>query len=100
MRNHRLHRLALLTQGVALVGLGMSQLACGKDGAPPGEPIHVNSPAPTPPTPPTPPAPVAEPKAPEPIPSATAQAVAPTAPPTTMPHMNAPPKKPPPAPTK
>ena len=43
MRSHRLNRLALLTQGAALVGLGLSQLACGKDAAPPNEPIHVNA---------------------------------------------------------
>lgn len=44
MRNHRLGRLALLTQGAALVGLGMTQLACRKDATPPAEPVHVNSP--------------------------------------------------------
>lgn len=37
MRSHRLDRLARLTQGVALVGLGISGVACG------GEP-RVNSP--------------------------------------------------------
>lgn len=37
MRSHRLDRLARLTQGIALVGLGISEAACG------GEP-RVNSP--------------------------------------------------------
>lgn len=39
MRSHRLDRLARLTQGVALVGLGITGVACG------GEP-RVNSPHP------------------------------------------------------
>ena len=109
MRNHRLGRLALLTQGAALVGLGMTQLACGKDATPPVEPLHVNSP----------PIPQAEVDAAPPAPSAQAAPSAgtppeaphtPNAPPPTVsdagvgsgitrPMMNAPPKKLPPAPT-
>jgi hypothetical protein len=50
MRSHRLTRLALLTHGVALVGLGSADLACSKE--PVNEPIHVNSPPlPLPPQP-------------------------------------------------
>jgi len=41
MRSHRLNRLALLTQGVALIGLGAADLACSKE--PVAEPIHVNA---------------------------------------------------------
>ena len=101
MRNHRLGRLALLTRGAALVGLGMTQLACGKDATPPTEPSHVNSP----------PMPRPEVDAAPPGPS-----VPPDLPPTTnappmnasdagagpgigRPTMNAPPKKLPPAPS-
>lgn len=73
MRRHRLHRLTLLTQGVALVGLGLAEGACHKDPPPlqpdephinappdptvsaptppPSVPVHVNAPAPT--TPPS-----------------------------------------------
>jgi hypothetical protein len=50
MRSHRLNRLTLLTQGIALVGFGMSELACGNkptvNGPAPEEP-HINAP-PTP----------------------------------------------------
>ncbi len=42
MRSHRLNRLALLTQGVALIGLGAADMACSKE--PVSEPIHINSP--------------------------------------------------------
>lgn len=42
MRSHRLNRLALLTQGVALIGLGATDLACGKEKT--NEQIHINSP--------------------------------------------------------
>ena len=47
MRSHRLNRLALLTQGVALIGLGASDMACSKE--PVADPIHVNSPPQDPP---------------------------------------------------
>jgi hypothetical protein len=42
MRSHRLNRLALLTHGVALIGLGGADLACSKE--PVNDPISVNSP--------------------------------------------------------
>jgi hypothetical protein len=42
MRSHRLNRLALLTHGVALIGLGGADLGCSKE--PVTEPIHINSP--------------------------------------------------------
>ena len=42
MRSHRLNRLALLTQGVALVGLGAADIACSKEPVP--EQLHINSP--------------------------------------------------------
>ena len=42
MRSHRLNRLALLTQGVALIGLGAADMACSKEPVP--DPISVNSP--------------------------------------------------------
>lgn len=54
MRSHRLSRLALLTQGVALVGLGLSELACSKDPPPVtsgSEPPHMNAPPESPPPP-------------------------------------------------
>jgi hypothetical protein len=48
MRPHRLDRLARLTQGIALVGLGISEAACGGEprvNAPhPDEQPHVNAP--------------------------------------------------------
>ena len=43
MRAHRLNRLALLTRGIAVVGLGLADLACGKSAPAPEEP-HINSP--------------------------------------------------------
>lgn len=46
MRSHRLNRLALLTQGVALIGLGAGNAACSKE--PVNDPISVNSPPQTP----------------------------------------------------
>jgi hypothetical protein len=58
MRFHRLTRLARLTQGAALVGVGLVDSGCQKD--PPPEPPHINSTA-TPTT--TPPAPDAGPAA-------------------------------------
>jgi hypothetical protein len=102
MREHRLGRLASLTQGAALVGLGLVQTGCGKDGAPPTEPPHVNAP-------PQPTMVVAAPDA-GPLPPPTTN----DAPPTTnaaptigavdagapRPTLNAPPKKIPPAPGK
>jgi len=92
MRSHRLNRLALLTQGVALVGLGISALACGdppRVNAPPSEPPQVNSPPKEPP--------VASASA---TPSASSSAVTKGPPPTAPMHVNSPPMKPPPAPTK
>lgn len=104
MRNHRLGRLALLTQGVALVGLGMTQLACGKDASPPVEPVHVNSPplpeadASTAPTPIT--SVVAPPEAPRTTNSPPTLATdAGVGPGIGRPTMNAPPKKLPTAPS-
>src|SRR5690348_3658876 len=96
MRHHRLNRLALLTQGAALVGLGISQLGCGKDAAPPTERPHINSP-------PEPvPADAASPPPPTPTASASgsssATSVVGVAPPSPI-RVNAPPKKLPPAPT-
>jgi hypothetical protein len=41
MRSHRLNRLALLTQGVALIGVGAADVACSKE--PVAEPIHINA---------------------------------------------------------
>jgi hypothetical protein len=70
MRSHRLSRLTLLTQGIALIGFGMSELACAKDqpnvNGPNPEPLHINAP---------------------PTPTASDSAVVPT--PDNMPHMNA-----------
>jgi hypothetical protein len=43
---HRLTRLALLTQGVALVGAGAAGAACGKESGLTGrdhEPLHINA---------------------------------------------------------
>jgi hypothetical protein len=95
MRDHRLNRLALLTQGVALVGLGISQLGCGKDAAPPNELPHINAP-------PQPVSTDAAPPVAPPTPSASAASSAGNAafaiPPSPI-RVNAPPKKPPPAPT-
>jgi len=100
MRNHRLDRLARLTQGAALVGLGMTQLACSKDGtSPPAEPVHVNSPPmPRPEVDAAPPAALPS----ESPPSANAPPMAADAgggPGVGRPTMNAPPRKLPPAPT-
>ena len=112
MRNRRLGRLALLTQGAALVGLGMTQLACRKDATPPAEPVHVNSP-PLPPLPPLPPASASAATPPPPVLTANTP---PELPPTTSsplmnttdageglgigrPTMNAPPRKLSPAPS-
>ena len=67
MRSHRLNRLTLLTQGIALIGFGMSELACGNASPPivngpapeaphvnappaPTEPAHVNAPPTTAPS--------------------------------------------------
>jgi len=60
MRSKNLTRLARLTQGIALVGFGASELACAKDSPSGGsEPdFHINAP----PTP-TPSAPVTAPPA-------------------------------------
>ena len=48
MRSHRLSRLTLLTQGIALIGFGMSELACAKEqptvNGPSPEPHHINAP--------------------------------------------------------
>lgn len=46
MHEHRLQRLARLTRGVALVGIGATTLACQKDpqGMNGPEPIHTNAP--------------------------------------------------------
>ena len=44
MRTPRLHRLTLLTNGVALLGFGISDLACHKDPPQPPEVIHINAP--------------------------------------------------------
>lgn len=60
MHTHRLNRLAKLTRGVALVGVGAT-FAChdqpatmnGPDPNPTHEPIHVNAPAPQPSAPPS-----------------------------------------------
>jgi len=71
MRPHRLHRLTLLTRGVALLGLGAPAAACHKAATDGGnEPIHINAPF----TPP--PADAADPAAPS---SSTAAAGAPDA---------------------
>jgi hypothetical protein len=43
MRHHRLERLARLTQGAALVGASLFDVACGKEPVKPEEP-HINSP--------------------------------------------------------
>ena len=95
MRNHRLNRLALLTQGIALVGFGISTtLACG-------DPPHVNSAPPQSPEPPhvnapPSPGPVASPSAAD---AGAADPTPPATPPPTSPiHVNSPPKKPPSAP--
>ncbi|HSO40101.1 MAG TPA: hypothetical protein VLT33_46555 [Labilithrix sp.] len=95
MRAHRLGRLTSLTQGAALVGLGLVQAACGKDAAPPAEPIHINSP----------PQPAPDAAAPvavvEPAPSASASSASSASSAghgLTRPMLNAPPKKLPPAP--
>lgn len=47
MRSHRLSRLAVLTQGVALVGFGLAELACSKEpnvNGPVKEGPHINAP--------------------------------------------------------
>lgn len=48
MHAHRLKRLALLTQGAALVGFGISELACDQSSPPVDdvkkEDIHINAP--------------------------------------------------------
>jgi hypothetical protein len=101
MVSHRLSRLTLLTQGAALVGLGLSHLACGNDPPvasptnPVNEPTHVNAPAP--------PASEAA-SAPTPPPPHTMNAPAdvgptdagapPPGPPKTPLHVNSPPKQP------
>ncbi len=84
MGNHRLRRLAQLTQGAALIGLGFSAAACAKDppvvNAPIEDKPHINAP-------------------PTPMPSASA---APAASQTTVdpPSVNSPPpQKPKPMPT-
>jgi len=41
MRSKRLERLAQLTRGAALVGLGITEAGCAKE---PMEPIHINAP--------------------------------------------------------
>ena len=104
MRSHRLNRLALLTQGAALVGLGLSALACG-------DPPHVNAPPKEPVVAPEPAAPKPE-HMNAPPPSGSASPVAsgsssaavnvlpPGTPPKAPMHVNSPPKPPPPAPTK
>jgi hypothetical protein len=104
MRNHRLNRLALLTQGVALVGIGMSALAACND------PPHVNSPPPDRPninSPPQQPLPSAAPVEPDhvngpatPPPTASGSASSAVAPVPVPAHVNAMPKKPPPPPAK
>jgi hypothetical protein len=71
MKNHRLSRLTLLTQGIALIGFGMSELACAKEqpninGPKPDDQLHINAP---------------------PQPTASDSAVVPTG--DNMPHMNA-----------
>lgn len=43
MHAHRLRRLGSLTQGAALIGLGVVQSGCSKDAEPP----HINAPADT-----------------------------------------------------
>jgi hypothetical protein len=50
MRHHRLDRLARLTQGAALVGMGLFDVACNKEPVKPEEP-HINSPPQPDPTP-------------------------------------------------
>jgi hypothetical protein len=42
MRHHRLDRLARLTQGAALVGVGLFDVACNKEPVKPEEP-HINA---------------------------------------------------------
>jgi hypothetical protein len=78
MRSHRLDRLALLTQGIALIGFGLADVACGKDGAPASDPPHLNAPpAPASATPSAPAAPVEPPHVnapPAPAPSASSSA--------------------------
>jgi len=47
MRSHRLSRLAVLTQGVALVGFGLAEIACSKEpnvNGPVKEGPHINAP--------------------------------------------------------
>ena len=83
MRSHRLNRLTLLTQGIALIGFGMSELACGEKptmNGPAPESPHVN--APPSPEPPHVNAP------PSPGPSGSASATPPS--PKPPPHTNAP----------
>ena len=84
MGNHRLRRLAQLTQGAALIGLGLSTSACEKDpqvNAPYKEKPHINAP-------------------PDPQPSASVASSASAPEPVDPPHVNSPaPKEPKPAPS-
>lgn len=119
MRPHRLNRLARLTRGAALVGLGLAAPACGKDPATPGEGPYINSPpepkahinAPeTPPSAapvasetPTPPAPVHVNATPTPTPTTSSPPAGTATPdgPKAPKHVNSPkPPTPPPPPPK
>lgn len=104
MRSHRLDRLARLTQGAALVGLGVFAAGCNNEpkhtNAPDpnatGEPIHINATAT-----PQPSASVTAPTAVDTTAPPTPSASAPPAtsgsakPPSLTPHINAPPNRPP-----
>ncbi len=84
MRHHRLSRLTLLTQGLALIGLGVGESACHKEpmvnGPAPDTDLHINAP------------PMMDASAPATDPGATADAAVTLPIPSNRPTMNAPPQ--------